>query len=55
MPLISYLVNNKHLDSQVVARHIATEFGVPFFDLSAIDKSILPYNLVSERLIRQHH
>ncbi|MBT3811442.1 MAG: type IV-A pilus assembly ATPase PilB, partial [Gammaproteobacteria bacterium] len=53
--LISYLVNNLHLDSQVVARHIATEFGVPFFDLSAIDKSILPYNLVSEKLIRQHH
>ncbi|HIL77703.1 MAG: type IV-A pilus assembly ATPase PilB [Methyloprofundus sp.] len=55
IPLISYLVNNQHLDSQVVARHIATEFGVPFFDLSAIDKSILPYNLVSEKLIRQHH
>ncbi len=55
MPLISYLVNNKHIDAQVVARHVAFEFGVPFFDLSAIDKSILPYGLVSERLIRQHH
>lgn len=55
LPLISYLVNNKHINAQVVARHVATEFGVPFFDLSAIDKSILPYNLVSEKLIRQHH
>ena len=55
MPLIRYLVNNKHIDAKVVANHVATEFGVPFFDLSAIDKSVFPYNLVSERLIRQHH
>ena len=55
MPFIRYLVNNKHIDAKVVASHVATEFGIPFFDLSAIDKSILPYTLVSERLIRQHH
>ena len=55
MPLIRYLVNNKHIDAKVVASHVSTEFGIPFFDLSAIDKSILPYSLVSERLIRQHH
>ncbi|WP_230991167.1 hypothetical protein [Bathymodiolus platifrons methanotrophic gill symbiont] len=55
MPLIRYLVNNKHIDAKVVARHVSAEFGVPFFDLSAIDKSILPYSLVSEKLIRQHH
>ena len=55
IPLISYLVNNKLLDAKVAASHISTEFGVPFFDLSAIDKTILPYNLVSEKLIRQHH
>ena len=55
LPLISYLVNNKHIDAKIVAKHVSSEFGIPFFDLSAIDKSILPYNLVSERLIRQHH
>ena len=54
-PLISYLVNNKGIDAKVIAQHISTKFGVPFFDLSAIDKTVLPYNLVSERLIRQHH
>ena len=53
--LISYLVNNKRIDARVIAQHISTKFGVPFFDLSAIDKTVLPYNLVSERLIRQHH
>ncbi|MDF1583214.1 MAG: type IV-A pilus assembly ATPase PilB [Methyloprofundus sp.] len=54
-PLISYLVNNKHISAKVIATHAATEFGLPFFDLSAVDKSILPSGLVSEKLIRKHH
>ncbi len=54
-PLISYLVNNKHISARSIATHAATEFGLPFFDLSAIDKSILPRGLVSEKLIRKHH
>ena len=31
------------------------EFGVPFFDLDAIDCRRLPINLVSEKLIRKCH
>jgi len=54
-PLISYLVKNKYVSASVIATHAATEFGLPFFDLSAIDKSILPSGLVSEQLIRKHH
>jgi len=54
-PLISYLVNNKHISATTIATHAATEFGLPFFDLSAVDKSILPSGLVSEKLIRKHH
>lgn len=53
--LISFLVKNKHIDAKVIASNVATEYGVPLFDLSAIDKSVLPYTLVSEKLIRQHH
>ncbi|NOR80496.1 MAG: type IV-A pilus assembly ATPase PilB, partial [Methyloprofundus sp.] len=55
MPLISYLVSNKLVDAKAIANLAATEFGIPFFDLAAIDKSILPTKLVSENLIRQHH
>lgn len=55
LPLIRYLVRNKLINAKTVAHHVALEFGVPYFDLSAIDKSILPYNLVSEKLVRQHH
>jgi type IV pilus assembly protein PilB len=54
-PLISYLVNNKHISATTIATHAATEFGLPFFDLSAVDKLILPSGLVSEKLIRKHH
>jgi len=55
IPLISYLVNNKKVDARSIASHASAEFGIPFFDLSAVDKTILPANLVSEKLIRQHH
>ncbi len=54
-PLITYLVSQKHLDPKIVASVASSEFGVPFFDLDAIDVSLLPIKLVSEKLIRQHH
>lgn len=54
-PFVSYLVNNKIVDSGTVASLASTEFGVPLLDLDAIDLSVLPIKLVSEKLIRQHH
>ncbi len=53
--LISYLVENKLVNSRDVAAVASIEFGVPFFDLNAIDLHSLPVDLVSEKLIRQHH
>ena len=53
--LISYLVANNLVDSTVVASKASIEFGVPFFDLDAIDLRSLPLSLVSEKLIRKHH
>ncbi len=53
--LISYLVNNNNIDSKSIASFASVEFGVPFFDLDAIDIRSLPISLVSEKLIRQHH
>ena len=52
--LVTYLVTNKLVDSKVVATKASTEFGLPFFDLNAIDCRSLPIGLVSEKLIRQH-
>ena len=53
--LINYLVTNKLVDSKAVASKASIEFGVPFFDLDAIDLSTLPIKLVNEQLIRKHH
>lgn len=55
VPLISYLIKNNHIEAKAVANLAATEFGLPFFDLSALDRSVLPQGLVSEDLIRKYH
>ncbi len=55
LPLISYLVSNKITDSKTIATFASIEFGVPFFDLDAIELESFPVSLVSEKLIRQHH
>jgi type IV pilus assembly protein PilB len=54
-PFVTYLVKNKHVDSRTIAMLASTEFGVPVLDLNAIDTSVIPIKLVSEKLIRQHH
>ncbi len=53
--LVSYLVSNKILDSLSIAKFASAEFGVPLFDLDAIDLDTARINLVSEKLILQHH
>lgn len=53
--LISYLVSNNIVESKTIASLASVEFGVPFFDLNAIDSLSLPIKMVSEKLIRQHH
>jgi type IV pilus assembly protein PilB len=55
IPFVSYLVENKILASNAIASAASHEFGVPLFDLSAIEIENAPVNLVEEKLIRQHH
>jgi type IV pilus assembly protein PilB len=52
---VTYLVENKILKSRNIAWAGAQEFGVPLFDLDVMDLESTPINLVSEKLIRQHH
>ncbi|MFV1973655.1 MAG: type IV-A pilus assembly ATPase PilB [Thiohalobacterales bacterium] len=52
---VSYLVDNKILNSQDIAWSGAQEFGVPLFDMSVMDLEAAPISMVSEKLIRQHH
>ena len=53
--LVSYLVENKILNSRDIAWSGAQEFGVPLFDLNAMVMDSAPIKLVSEKLIQQHN
>ncbi len=55
LPLISYLVENKIVNSLTIASAASREFGIPFFDLEAMDMEMAPIELVSETLIRKHN
>jgi type IV pilus assembly protein PilB len=52
---VNYLVSNKILKSSEIALSGSQEFGVPLFDLSVMDLDSAPVNLVSDKLIHQHH
>ena len=54
-PLVSYLVQNKLVQSRQVAEIASEHFGVALFDLNSLDKEAQPAGLVSEKLLRQHH
>jgi len=53
--LVSYLVENNLVDSKSIANAASGEFGVPLFDVDAIDFEQIATSLVSEALIKKHH
>lgn len=55
LPLVNYLVENKLLDSYVIAESASREFGIPLFDVNAMDMDLLQTKRVDEKLIRKHH
>lgn len=52
--LVSYLVQSKLVKSLTLAEVASDQFGIPFMDLSNLDKESQPKGLVSEKLVRQH-
>lgn len=52
--LIRELVDNNILDSAAIAMAASQEFGIPLFDLNAIDLDSCASNLVDIKLIEQH-
>jgi len=51
MPLTSFLVKNKIVPSAIIATISSKEFGLPVFDLSAMDPEFAALTLVEEKLI----
>lgn len=54
LSLVSYLVQNKLVNSLALAELASDQFGLPFLDLSTLDRESQPKGLVSEKLVRQH-
>ena len=51
----SYLVTNKLLSARKIAMEASKEFGLPVFDLDAIDPETIPRDVVDDKLIKKHH
>jgi type IV pilus assembly protein PilB len=54
IPLITHLVSSKKLNSGTIAKLASEEFGVPLFDITAIDPESAPVKLVDEKILRKH-
>ncbi|HEY0720955.1 MAG TPA: ATPase, T2SS/T4P/T4SS family, partial [Gammaproteobacteria bacterium] len=52
---VSYLVENKLVDPTVLAIAASNEFGIPLFDLNALELDATVTKLVEEKLIRGHN
>ncbi len=55
MPLVSYLVEQKLADGNIIASIGAEEFGIPLLDIDSVDIDAEVTKLVDEKLVRQHH
>ncbi len=54
-PFTSYLVEKRLCTALDIATAASQEFGIPLFDLAAMDLESAPVQLVQEKLIRKHH
>ncbi len=54
-PLVRHLVAQRLIDSRRLAATAAREFGLPLFDIRALDRSRMPRDLVAPSLVAKHH
>jgi type IV pilus assembly protein PilB len=50
----SYLVSNNILSATKIAIEASNEFGLPLFDLDALDTEVIPRDVVDGKLIKKH-
>lgn len=51
---VSYLIQQKLVESRNISQVISREFGIPLFDLDTLDLNYLPKGLIEEKLLIQH-
>lgn len=55
IPLVRHLVSNQILPAKDIAISAANEFGVPLFDIDAMDMEMSAASLINEKLIQKHN
>ena len=55
MHFVQYLVEVKKVDGQKLAEVASQEFGVPLFDIRALNRIVMPSGLVDVDLVTKHH
>ena len=55
IPLVTYFVEKKNVDSHRLATVASQEFGVPQFDTSSFDVTTMPKGVVEVDLVLKHH
>jgi type IV pilus assembly protein PilB len=51
---VSRLVESKKVDGRTIARLASEEFGIPVFEISALDLESAPIKQVDEKIVRRH-
>jgi type IV pilus assembly protein PilB len=54
LPVVTWLVQQALVDSATAAAAASVEFGIPVFDVRALDMTTAPIKLVDEKLVRAH-
>ncbi len=52
---VTWLVRNRVLTSQAIAWAAGLEFGLPVFDLDAIDPETMPQGVIGDEMVRKHN
>jgi type IV pilus assembly protein PilB len=52
---LPFLLRNRRFQSEQLAAFASLTFGVPYFDLDAIDSQMLPQGVVDVKLLQKHH
>ena len=55
VPLIRYLIDTLDVDSRELAEMASVEFGVPVFDLEAMNREMFPEPQIDTELMAKHH
>lgn len=54
-PFVSILIEDHLIDPTLLAVICSHEFGMPVFDLTALEVRTIPYDLINQDFINQHH